>query len=428
MIFGADIGLQKMAGSLTPQLRWDAAKEARVNFMVASALVVLILAYTAFAMVQGLISFSMNRVIGALLALILFYDFLKHLSGLKVIAACLFGVCAIFSLGIFSTSLDKDFEFYLYVGCTLLFLSYSSRTTSMRCMLSAIRKHRTLLLLCLGFSSLLTIFALVTRVGFVSSWGGDSYFVGFTNAEHTMASISCLVMAIAYVAFKEGGLGKVPVFVVFAIFSFATLETGARTFLIPIALLWFAYVNDRRVIEHRWLRIVLIALLVLAAVGVFATSSMATKFDYLSTLSSERSTDGLNGFTSGRLEYWRIDLMGFFGSNVFNQIFGNSASFVYALNYQVFHMPIWSHDDFVMIICSAGYIGFFVYASALAGFFKRLKPRLGRMHYGVLLAYILLPAVINGFYGYQHFVYSAILLACAFACSASDCSGDSIEF
>lgn len=390
---------------------------------VASLLVVLMLAYTAFAMVQGLISFSMNRIVGAFIILVLLYDFLRHLTGPKVIAACLICTSAVLCLGVFSTDRSRDFEFFTYLGCTLLFLGYIARITTIQDIRLALRHWRVPITFCLLLCTLLAAYALITRTGYVKSWGGDSYFAGFTNGEHAMASIACLLMAVAYFSFKEGGFSKLSTLMVFVIFTWAAFETGARTFLIPVAILWVLFVNDNSVVKQRWLRIALMLLLVFVTVIVFASSSMATKFDYISAFASSSNKGQVDSFTSGRLDYWRVDLSAFFNSGLLNQIFGNSASFVHALNNRTFHMPIWAHNDFVMILCSAGYVGLFVYLASLAVFFKSVKPTVNFLQYWLLLVYVFFPAVINGFYGYQHFMYSAMLLTCVLACLNSDNTG-----
>ena len=394
------------------------------NDAIVSLLVALVLAYTVFAMIQGLISFSMNRVVGAFIILVLFYDFLKHLTGPKVIAACVICISAVLCLGIFSTDRSRDFEFFTYLSCTLPFLSYIARITTVQDVRFALRRWRTPIAICLVLCTLLAAYALITRTGYVKSWGGDSYFAGFANGEHTMASIACLLMAVAFFSFKDGGFGKLPTLVVFAVFTWAAFETGARTFLIPVVILWVLLVNDESIVKQRWLRNALMTLLVFAAVFVFTSSSMATKFDYISAFASTSNKGEVDSFTSGRLDYWRVDLAGFFNSAPLNQLFGNSASFVHALNDQVFLMPIWAHDDFVMILCSAGYAGLLVYLGTLVVFFKNVKPLVCRWQYWLLLVYVFFPAVVNGFYGYQHLMCSSMLLTCALVCLGRDRTGD----
>ena len=389
------------------------AKTAYIDSTVASTLVVLILAYTVFAMLQELISFSMNRVIGAVIILVLSYDFLRHLTRPKIVASCLVGVSAVLSLGVFSTNCSLDFDFYIYWCCTLLFLAYMSCPGTAFHLRDALRRWKLLTSLCLYGCAFLTLFMLATHFGYARGWGGSSYFSGLTVGSHTMGSVSCLIMALAYLVYKNGFAGKAAVFGIFLLFTYAILETGARTFLVPAAIVWILYVNDEDVISRKWLRITVIVILAIGASWFFASSSMAAKFDYIGGLASESENNSVSVLTSGRLDYWRVDLAGFFGSGPLNQLFGNSASFVHALNQQTFSMYIWSHNDFVMVLCAAGYVGLGVYIGALICFFKMVKLNSSRWQYWLFLIYVLFPAFINGFYGSQHLMYSAILLTCA---------------
>lgn len=117
----------------------DAEKHS-TNGAIASLLVALVLAYTVFAMVQGLISFSLNRLVGAFIILVLLCDFLKHLTGPKVIAACVICISAVLCLGVFSTDRSRDFEFFIYLSCTLLFLGYIARITTVQDIRLALRR------------------------------------------------------------------------------------------------------------------------------------------------------------------------------------------------------------------------------------------------------------------------------------------------
>lgn len=400
------------------------AKVNSTDFTVASLLVGLVLAYTVFSMIQGLINFSLTQLIGAALILTLFYDFINHLTRLKVFSLCMLCVSASLCMGIFTLDLSRETEFFTYLSSTLLFLVFISRKSSVPAIQAVLKRWSLPVTVCLWFCSLMALYALITGAGYSVSWGGESYFIGFTSSEHTMASISCLVMTLSYFIFKGEHFGKIPVLLIYVLFTFIIFKTGARTFLIPVAILWVLFVNDEKVVSQHWLRVILMVMLVGSALVAFGSSAMANKFDYASSLNGYNGGSQLDNLSSGRLDIWRVDLAAFADSGLIGQVFGNSASFVYTLNYQTFYLHIWAHDDFIMVLCSAGYVGLITYISALAMFFNGLKPLMRRWCYWALLAYVLFPAVINGFYSYQHFMYSAMLLACALAFSRRSGKGD----
>lgn len=191
--------------------------------------------------------------------------------------------------------------------------------------------------------------------------------------------------------------------------SWALLETGARTFLIPAAVIWIVFAQS--CVKWRWLRIVLYCVLGVSAVYVFMSSGMSTKFDYLSGIGSDNSL--LNTLTSGRIGYWTTDLGEFYASGPVGWLLGNSAVSVYNINFATFNMRIWAHNDFVMLLCSVGLTGTLLYILALRAFFTCLAKQVGRLAFALVASFVLFPAQINGFYSYQHLLYAAVFLICA---------------
>ena len=138
---------------------------------------------------------------------------------------------------------------------------------------------------------------------------------------------------------------------------------------------------------------------------------MSTKFDYLSGIGSDNSL--LNTLTSGRIGYWTTDLGEFYASGPVGWLLGNSAVSVYNINFATFNMRIWAHNDFVMLLCSVGLTGTLLYILALRAFFTCLAKQVGRLAFALVASFVLFPALINGFYSYQHLLYAAVFLICA---------------
>ena len=408
MIPSTDIGFQKQSGALSPRLRRGITNEAHVDFAVASALVVLILAYTVFAMVQSLISFSMNRVIGGALFLVLAFDFLRHLTGPKIVGACFVGLIAAVGIGVSTTSRSDEIEYWIYWGCTMLMLCYIARPGAIDDLVEACFRCKRLMAAAAIMVACLIAVLLVTRTGYYRSWGGSLYFSGLCNTAHTMGSVCCIVLAMTLLSSRIRAFSISVSYLVAAMALFALLQTGARTFLVPAFIVLLLLVKST--IPWKWLRVVVLAFVVAAVVAVFITSGMADKFTYVM---QQDGNEQASAFSSGRIDYWAADLGAFFAGGPLNQLLGNSASFVYDLNQKVFLMRIWSHNDFVMTLCVTGWCGLFLYIAALKNFFVCLHKRLRSGHFFLLLVYVLFPAMINGFYGYQHLLYSTVILVCA---------------
>jgi O-antigen ligase len=379
---------------------------------VPGAFVILMVLYMLATLVQSLFSAtSVNRVLGAAIIIVLGYDFVARLTGMRVIATFVVALLVVFNTGVMTNDLTGELEFFVYWVASLFIMCFVGSEGGIVSLQEAARRHSNFIRFSVAASVLFVSVLLLTHTGYQTSWGGGSYFTGFSNAEHTMASACCLVMSLAYLCRRSGGIRTWLVYLVLAVMTWALLQTGARTFLVPAAIIWLLFIRES--VAHRWLRVLLYACLAAIVVHVFAFTGVATKFDYLTSAASESSF--LNSITSGRIEYWTVDLAAYLEGNLFTYLFGNSASFVYDLNEATFGMRIWSHSDFVMLICSVGVIGLVLYLIALKVFFKGVSVALDRPAFLLLLVFVLFPAVINGFYSYQHLVYSAVFLVCAAA-------------
>lgn len=373
---------------------------------ITGLLVLLIATYMAFALFQGAIGFSMNRVIGMAIVLVLIADFVFHLTGPRIVAACLTCAIAAIGMGVLTTNLLNEIEFWVYWCCALLLLCSIARPGALGHFYGACIRYKRLIAFITAVGTLLIFGLLVTRVGYAGGWGGI-YFTGLCNTKHTMASVCCLVLASALLCWRMGVFSRWMLFASGAVITFALLQTGARTYLVPALIIWLFMLN--RTIEQRWIRIAVFAVLAAVAVVVFASSGMAEKFEYLDGLDD---SSGASSFSSGRVDYWSADLKAFASGGLFNQLAGNSASFVYDLNQQTFRMRIWSHDDFVMVLCSTGIVGLGVYLAALRCFFVQAHEKTSIGAFLLLVVYVLFPAVINGFYVSQALLYSTVLLYC----------------
>ena len=377
--------------------------------LVSSVFVFLIVVYLIAALVQALLPFSVNRLIGAAIVAVLGYDFVTNLTRGRIIASCLICILALAHVGIFSTDQIEEMEFYIYWVAALLTLIYIGSSDHVRSLQQVVLRNRTVLRLILIGIAVFTGALLASGVGYAASWGDSLYFVGFCNEEHTVASVCCLVMGLALLCMKADGLRAPLAFVIIGVMTWALLETGARTFLVPAAVIWVVFVRNS--IKWRWLRVSLYCFLGIAAIYVFMRSGMSTKFDYLSTIGTDNSL--LNTITSGRIGYWETDLGAYFSNGPIVWLFGNSAASVYDLNYATFNMRIWAHNDFVMLLCSAGLIGAILYILALRIFFTGLAGRADKVSVALIALFVLFPALINGFYSYQHLLYASVILFCA---------------
>lgn len=384
----------------------DMEKRNTLGF-VPNVVVWLIALFLVSSLYQGLISsFSVNRVLGAALIIVLLFDYCKWMSHLRVLALVGFCFCFFISCLPGTSNLSNEFNDIMYLLAALLVIAYVSEFENLQELSASMKRHQSLLSVLSVFSGLTLVVLLVAKIGYVSSWGGSSYFIGLCNTEHTMAAVCCLIMVFCVYCGKQEALPSPVALLIILVATWALLQTGARTYLIPASIIWLYALKC--LIKQKWLRRLLVVVLVFAVGLTFAASGMADKFAY--TMSNQHASSPLDSLTSGRSEFWFADLEMYTASSPWNHVVGSSFSSVYDTNEAVFNMRIWSHNDFIMLLCSMGIIGLMIYIAALYSLFKVSSRFLTAGAVASLALYVLFPAFFNGFYINQHFVYSAIVL------------------
>ncbi|MDO4590655.1 MAG: hypothetical protein Q4B35_04600 [Slackia sp.] len=374
---------------------------------VASALLALFSLFMLSSLTQSLYgSLPLNKAIGFGIAVVLLYWFASSaLTHLRVLGALALGGVALMCLAC-GASIGQDMSDFVYLVTTVLVLLYASDARNRDAMLSCFDRHATLLGGVAFACALLLLGLLVTGTGYETSWGGERYFRGLASNEHALASSCCLLLTAALLYGQVRAHGLLTAFVVLAA-TLAILATGARTYLIPLVVVLLCFVRD--VASWKWLRVVLYVAMTGAFVLLLLGSGMLEKFEF--AFNNEFADSLLSAFTNGRNEIWAHDIGLFAQFDPVRMAFGGSFSQVYASNSQALDLYIWSHDDFVMLLCSAGLAGIVVYIASMASFFKGVARSASGLLVAALAVYVLGPALLNGFYPYQHLVYSAVFFA-----------------
>ncbi len=239
-----------------------------------------------------------------------------------------------------------------------------------------------------------------------SQWDG-SYFIGYTNASHTMASGACLLLVFTLYIIRNKK--NVTSFIYFVPSIIAILKSGARTFLIPIVIVcFFFYLYN---IKEFSIKLLVFPIAIICASYAFLNSSMIEKFSF-SANNQYTDMNFLGRLTNGRTAFWIVDLLAFGNFNIIQKLLGKGFQYVYMVNEKNFNLAIWAHNDFINCLLSVGIIGTFLYVYILYKTGKKIVRMSGRdiIIKTLLIFYILLPAFLNGFYTYQHYFYSFIIL------------------
>lgn len=239
-----------------------------------------------------------------------------------------------------------------------------------------------------------------------SQWDG-TYYIGYTNASHTLAAGACLLLVFSLYVIRNKK--DIKSFIIFIPSIVAILKSGARTFLIPVVVVCLIFYVYH--IRKKSLKLLILPIVLTGSSYIFLNSSMVKKFAF-SINNQFTDMNFMGRFTNGRTEFWIIDLLAFSEYNFFQKMLGNGFDYVYMVNKENFNLAIWAHNDIINSLLSAGLIGTCMYIYVIFMICKNiLKSRNNNIFIKILLVvYIIIPALLNGFYTYQHYVYSFFIL------------------
>lgn len=187
----------------------------------------------------------------------------------------------------------------------------------------------------------------------------------------------------------------------------AILESGARIFLIPVIVI--LYVFYRYYIDSITVKTVCFPILIIAAIYIFINSGMLEKFAFVKD-NTYISSNMLGQITSGRTEFWMIDLNAFQDYSLLNKLVGKGFDNVYRINKAGYGMAIWAHNDVINTLLSTGLLGCLLYLIAfIQHIYTIFKSHSTRIERALISSYIVIPMLLNGYCVYQHYLYSAII-------------------
>ena len=179
-----------------------------------------------------------NKIIGFLIFFNIVWIYCQHLTKKKTIILLMTS----FVVGLSFVNTPNPFRYLsdaIYLLISILFLTEIDIDFSKNKLLCALEQSEKLikwsvilcdLVLCMGFFD--------ARCYDSSQWDG-SYFIGYTNASHTMASGACLLLVFTLYLIRNKE--NIMSFIYFVPSIIAILKSGARTFLIPIVIVCFFF-------------------------------------------------------------------------------------------------------------------------------------------------------------------------------------------
>ena len=322
-----------------------------------SLFIVLICILLLGTLVQTILPFNLNRMVGFCLFFLTLFFLLCKKNNFYILILSVLSVMFLFlTTSDIATNLSNSI--YWLIAIWLIYMSEDIMFQEK--IILAFIKERKLIRLTIIFADLILAFLLVSGNGYKISFS-ERYFVGFTAHQHTMASAACFIMCLVLIDLYNSSKvikDKFPTkhFLMMLPAIIAVLQSSARVFLIPatiIIIYLYLYKIDRVSIK------LLILPLVVVIMGYLLINSNV--FDRMVNISGENS----DAYTSGRTVFWLKDIEAFLQSNFINKIFGHGFAYVQLINLSLTGIAIGAHNDYITLLLGLGLFGTSIYISIL---------------------------------------------------------------
>lgn len=373
-----------------------------------SLLIYLFFAFTLTTLIMALMPVSPNRVLAVPIVLaIIFYTYFIDRSTYWEFFL-LFYYAFFFAIALIIAK-DKlvAFSDSIYLMTALLLLNFLQRNKTISEIFLTIKSRQSIITYIAAVGMIILIIELLIPNCYRSAWGGQKYFIGFTASQHTLASGCCLLLTLIIAGTKgkpfQIGLGPVLALILATI---GILESGARTFIVPLLICWCFYLKD-----HIRSRVVMLIISIIGFILFLYLAFRTNMFKKFQFSLSHSQGDFLSAMSSGRTDFWAIDLRDFCSGNFFQILFGKGFDYIYQLNLKEVGISIGAHNDLINLLLCVGLIGTFIFLYVIIKFIhfskKLISTAFGRF---LFATYILFPMLVNGFYTYPDYLISVVFL------------------
>lgn len=181
------------------------------------------------------------------------------------------------------------------------------------------------------------------------TWGEGKYFISFTNGEHRFASTAILMITLELLIFFKTNKKK---YLLISILPIITIYmSGARTYLALLAIILYCFLYTR--IKNKFLLAISSVFLLLSLYSLIKITSIGDKMKSLNN--SIEYLGVLGALTSGRTNFWSVQLSSFFGLNLIFIVFGAGFTYIYEVS------GLWAHNDVISVLLNFGFVGIIVY-------------------------------------------------------------------
>lgn len=220
---------------------------------------------------------------------------------------------------------------------------------------------------------------------------GARYFSSFTGSIFRLAPTALFIISLALILITVFNDRRAIVFCLIPLYCGAM--GSSRTYFVVILLVFIMCVMSWCKTKKEFLLMLLPV--VIGVIALYFNSSLSLKVQY--TLNTNRYGDFWFRITSSRSVIWSKVLSAFEDSSMYHQFMGNGFGFS---NRVAWH---YSHNDFIEILASHGYIGLILYLASIVYLIKEMLPRnlkIKKQVYALVLLVWFINAFFNMFYWY----------------------------
>ncbi len=306
---------------------------------------------------------------------------------------------------------------FFYIGTWVLFMTYITSNYELfkKELINSVQPMRWMIIVWEFIVSISLVFP---------SCYPEGYFLSLAGSTHRMDSSAMMILATILIMYRYTKYSK-RVLLLLVVPSVAIVLSGARTYIVLLCLVltvFYYYAN----IKHTWrfyFTIIPITILVIAV--IFSTSAMQQRIDIMQEQTEYFDSLGYNkltSVTSGRSEFWVIDLMQYWKSPVMNRIFGNGFNFVRHVNLVYYMAEIWAHNDFINILCCNGIVGLYLYFKVYFDLAKKEKKKLREDNKKTILLLLIfhLTSMFNAMFNMLYTYFAATLAVPVFLVAIMD--------
>lgn len=239
-----------------------------------------------------------------------------------------------------------------------------------------------------------------------NSWGEATYFVSFTGNPFRLAPCALMIITLVILLYSFKKISKTKAFIYSLIPLFVFFTCGSRIYLgvgiIEFVILLYLMLKNKRKFFLYLIPFFVIFCFFLGFSPVWEKIKNTfnfenSYFDFWGTITNSRSV------------FWEIDLYHFSCEKIFNQLFGCGFNYVYEINAKYYGSSHWAHNDFIQILLTFGYLGFFLYLWPFISLFL-FKKEVCKNSSTVLVFLIFCVWLLNAFFN-MFYVYLCSFLS-----------------